>query len=227
MMMALLFVPPAWSGEQQQHDNPDPWEGFNRKVFVFNDTFDRYLLKPLARGYMVVMPDWADRGLYNFFGNLTEPRVIVNGLLQGKFRQAGSDGLRFVLNSTVGLLGFIDVASRFDLRKHDEDFGQSLGVWGLSSGPYLVLPLLGPSTVRDGVGLAPDFMLDPIARIDEDETRYAVIGFKAVIVRAHLLSSEKLISGDRYLFIRDAYLQNREFLTKGQTRDPFLDESDE
>ncbi len=110
MMMALLFVPPAWSGEQQ-HDNPDPWEGFNRKVFVFNDTFDRYLLKPLARGYMVVMPDWADRGLYNFFGNLTEPRVIVNGLLQGKFRQAG-------INIEISSKGSQAISGMAIMRRH-------------------------------------------------------------------------------------------------------------
>lgn len=221
---ALIWTASAWS--EDKATNPDPWEGFNRKVFIFNETFDRYLLKPLAQGYQTVTPEWADRGIYNFFGNLSEPKVIVSGLLQGKFRQAGSDGLRFVLNSTVGILGFVDIASRLDLRKHNEDFGQTLGVWGLSSGPYLMLPLLGPSTVRDGIGLVPDGALDPIAQIEDDGARYGVAGFKGVVKRAHLLSAEKLISGDRYLFIRDAYLQSREYQVKGRMTDAFLDESE-
>lgn len=221
---ALIWTAPVWS--EGNATNPDPWEGFNRKVFIFNETFDRYLLKPLAQGYQAVAPEWVDRGIYNFFGNLSEPKAIVNGLLQGKFQQSVNDGLRFLVNSTVGILGFIDVASRFDLHKHDEDFGQSLGVWGVPNGPYLMLPLLGPSTVRDGIGLVPDRVLDPIAQIEDDGARYGVAGFKGVVKRAHLLSAEKLISGDRYLFIRDAYLQSREYQVKGRMTDAFLDESE-
>ena len=130
---------------------PDPWEGFNRKVFVFNDTLDTYTLKPLAKGYRAITPDPVEDGISRMFSNLWEIVNVLNDVLQGKFGQAGNDTGRFLVNTTVGLVGFFDVADNFGLPKNDgEDFGQTLGVWGVGEGPFLMLPLFGPSTLRDG-----------------------------------------------------------------------------
>ncbi|NQD91094.1 VacJ family lipoprotein [Pseudomonas sp. CrR25] len=200
----------------------DPWEGVNRAIFRFNDTLDTYALKPLAQGYQAVTPEFLEDGIHNVFGNLGDVGNLANNLLQGKFHDAGVDTGRVIFNTTFGVLGFFDVAKRMGLQKNDEDFGQTLGVWGLGSGPYVVLPLLGPSTVRDAAGKVPDAFLEPYPYMDHVPTRNLTRGVDVVDTRASLLSAEKLISGDKYIFIRNAYLQNREFKVQdGQVEDDF------
>ena len=141
---------------QEFGENEDPWESFNRKVYRFNDVLDRWALKPVAKGYRKVTPDVVEDGVHNVFRNLGEARNLANNLLQLKMHDAGVDTARFFFNTTFGLLGFFDVATKMGLQRNDEDFGQTLGAWGVKSGPYVVLPLLGPSTVRDTVSLYPD-----------------------------------------------------------------------
>ena len=209
--------------------NPDdPWEGFNRKMFAFNDTVDTYTLKPIAKGYRAVTPDPVERGVSRMFSNVGEVVNVFNDLLQGKFRQAGNDTGRFVINTTIGLVGFFDVADRFGLPKNDgEDFGQTLRGWGVDSGPYLVLPLIGPSTVRDGPARIVDRFINPINEIDHVPTRNQIYGAEVISTRADLLEAEKFVRGERYSFIRDAYLQRRKFLlTDGGVEDDFGDYKD-
>jgi phospholipid-binding lipoprotein MlaA len=195
------------------HSNPkDPFEGFNRGTYRFNDSLDKTVVKPLAQGYVYVTPKAVQNMLHNFFSNLDDVVVTMNDLLQLKFTQAASDGTRFVINSTFGVFGLINVANR--LEKHNEDFGQSLGYWGVNSGPYLVLPLLGPSSVRDSAGLYVDVLgPNPIYNIDDVATRNQVFIVKGIEMRASLLDAEKVVDDtilDRYSFIRDAYLMRRQ-----------------
>lgn len=207
----------------QQQANEDPWEGFNRQVYRFNDVLDRALLKPVAKGYKAVTPDPVESGVANVFDNLGEISTIVNSMLQWKWGSAAHSTGRFVVNSTLGVVGLIDVADRVGLEKRQaEDFGQTLATWGVNSGPYLVLPFFGPTTVRDGLSRGVDWYLDPVSHIEHDETGFALRGVRLVSDRSQLLQAEELISGDRYTFIRDAYLQNREFLINdGAVEDDF------
>jgi len=191
--------------------NVDPWEGFNRAMFSFNDGLDTYALKPVSQGYKAVMPDMAEKGVSNFFENLADVGTMINNLLQGKFENAGKDLARISFNSTFGLAGLIDVASPMGIEKHEEDFGQTFATWGADSGPYLVLPFFGPATVRDGLGMIPDTLVDPVHHVDDNGARNALYVTRVIDQRAQLLESEKLISGDKYTFIRDAYLQKRAF----------------
>lgn len=209
--------------------NPDPWEKFNRSIFRFNDGADRYVLKPVAKGYKAITPDVVRTGITNFFINLRAPLVVMNDLLQGKVKQAGGDTVRFVVNSTVGVVGLVDVAVRLNLPLHDEDFGQTLGVWGVPSGPYFVMPFFGPSSVRDAGGFAVDAAANPRRRLINDEADWILLGIDVVNTRASLLELEDIIQGDRYLFIRDLYLQRREYsVNDGQVGDdPFLDDPEE
>lgn len=198
-------------------DQPaDPLEPFNRAMFTFNRTADRYVLKPVATGYKAVMPDFAQRGVINFFSNLGEPITIVNGALQGKFLQATSDTGRFLLNSTAGFAGLMDVATKAGLPRHDEDFGQTLGYWGVGTGAYLMLPLLGPSNGRDLIGRGADYFSNPLYYVqennsDEDYIFYGSTALNLVSIRTQLLSADALLDGaiDPYIFVRTAYLQNR------------------
>ena len=207
-------------------DPADPFEGFNRAIFTFNDTADRWVLKPVAKGYQYVTPDFVESGVSRMFSNLGEVLNIVNDLLQGKIAQAGNDGGRLLINSTLGLAGFFDVAQHAGLLKSDgEDFGQTFAVWGAGEGAYLVLPLLGPSTLRDAPGLLLDGMLNPVGDIDHVPTRNQIYGVEVVSGRADLLEAEKLIKGDKYTFIKDVYLQRREFLVNdGDVEDDFGDD---
>lgn len=201
----------------------DPWESFNRSIFVFNDTADRWVLKPVAVGYTKVTPDPVERGVSNFFSNLAEVRNVLNDLLQWKWGQAGNDFGRLLVNSTLGVAGFFDVARHMSLpRSEGEDFGQTLAVWGVGQGPYLVLPFLGPSNVRDTVGLPVDWAADPVTYIDDVATRNSVKALDYIEDRAALLDAEQLVSGDKYLFYREAYLQRRNYLIKdGEIEDDF------
>jgi phospholipid-binding lipoprotein MlaA len=210
-----------------EDETPDPLQGFNRGVQAFNDTADRFVLKPVAKGYKKVTPEIIRRGIGNFFDNLASPLVIVNQLLQGKIKQGVSDTGRFLMNSTLGLGGLFDPASNAGMPQHEEDFGQTFAKWGIGRGPYLVIPFLGPSDVRDGAGAVLNYVVNPTRYIITDaKTRYSLMALNFVQIRAGLLDAEKLISGDRYIFLRDAYLQRREFLNKdGQVNDEFLDEN--
>ncbi|MBL4835781.1 MAG: VacJ family lipoprotein [Pseudomonas sp.] len=202
----------------------DPWEPVNRAVFSFNDTVDRFTLKPAAKFYDWAVPEPVSDSVSNVFSNLGEPRNLVNNTLQGKFHAAGVDTARFLLNTTVGVLGVFDVATRMGLQRNDEDFGQTLGAWGVPSGPYVVLPLLGPSTVRDGSSRVPESYAgySYTEQVNHVPTRNTAIGTDLIDTRASLLSREELIRGDRYRFVRNAYLQNREFQVKdGEVEDPF------
>lgn len=223
---------PAWNKfvsditESSVHNNPDPWESWNRKMFAFNDTADRWVLKPVAKGYQWITPDPVETGISNVFSNLFEVTTIVNDLLQFKFTQALSDTGRFLVNSTIGIVGIFDVATPLGLEKHREDFGQTLGYWGVGSGPYIVVPFFGSYTLRSGTGgLAESQTTDVIQYIDPTRSRNQVWLGRVVSNRANLISAEQLITGDRYTFIRDAYLQQRHYLVNdGKVEDTFGDE---
>jgi len=222
------------SGCAATHGNTasDPLESFNRGVFQFNDTVDKAIAKPVAQGYDAVMPVPGKMMVSNFFSNLDDVIVTANDLLQLKFTQAAADGSRFVFNSTFGVFGLFEVTTR--LEKHNEDFGQTLGYWGMGSGPYIVLPLLGPSTVRDGVGLYADSRPSKLRRVSHMRSRNQLYITKAISHRAELLEQEKVLDEaviDRYAFIRDAYLLRRQSLVHDgnpprQQYDEFDDEED-
>ena len=200
----------------------DPWEGFNRVVFKFNDTLDTYALKPIAQGYQFITPQFLEDGIHNMYRNVGDVRNLANNVLQVKPHAAGVDTARLLMNTIVGVGGFFDVGTKMGLQRNDEDFGQTLGYWGLNTGPYLVLPLLGPSTVRDALGIYPDSYAEPYRYMHDVSARNTVAGMKIIDARANLLSAEKLITGDKYIFIRNAYLQSREFKVKdGQVVDDF------
>lgn len=192
-------------------ENQDPWENANRAIFRFNDALDRWALKPVAQGYQKITPDVVEDGVHNVFRNVAEVRNLANNLLQFKLHDAGVDTARFMLNSTFGVLGFFDVATKMGLQRNDEDFGQTLGVWGVNSGPYVVLPLFGPSTVRDTFAKYPDGFVGAYRYMNDVPVRNSVMALNIVDTRSSLLAAERLISGDKYRFLRNAFLQNREF----------------
>ncbi|MET0962901.1 MAG: VacJ family lipoprotein [Noviherbaspirillum sp.] len=207
---ATTTAPDAAGGATR---NPvDPFERFNRTMFTFNDKVDQYALKPVATVYKRVVPSFVQTGVYNFFGNLGDVWTAVNHLLQGRVEDGVSDVMRFAINTTFGIGGLIDIGSDAGLQKHRQDFGATLGVWGLQSGPYVVLPLLGSSTVRDTAALPVDFAGDPWSYVNPDRTRYIGTALRVVDMRAGVLDASNLIEDaalDRYEFIRDAYLQRR------------------
>lgn len=222
---ALCWASPLLADDGERRTQ-DPWEGFNRSMYAFNDVLDRYALKPLAQGYQYAAPDLVQRGVSNFFGNLADVRTLVNNALQLKGHDTASDVARITLNSTFGLVGVLDLATPLGLEKHNEDFGQTLGYWGVPSGNYLVLPLFGPSTLRDGLALVPDSYVDPVGEVGHVPTRNSLYGLRLIDTRAGLLKSEGIISGDRYLFIRDAYLQRREYQVNDGRIDSTFDAQD-
>ena len=193
--------------------NPrDPLEPLNRAIYSFNDGFDKVIAKPAAEAYRFVLPNFVRTGVSNFFSNLNDVIVMLNSLLQGKFTQGVSDFARLFVNTTVGVLGMFDVATELDLQKHNEDFGQTLGYWGIGDGPYVVLPFLGPSSARDTVGWVGDFYAWPVTYVEDDTTRWILIGVRFVGLRADLLEASKILETaalDPYVFVRDAYLQRR------------------
>ena len=206
-------------------DPRDPLESYNRAAYAFNDGFDEYLLKPVAKGYDAITPDPIINGVNNFFSNLDDVIVIFNDLLQLKPLQFASDMGRFIINSTLGVAGLIDWASDMNLPKHHEDFGQTLGYWGVPQGPYIVIPFWGSSTIRDGTGLLVDSaQFDPIWQEVENgfpmehrdrNLSWGLTAVKAVEIRASLLKAENILNEaalDRYTFIREAFLQRRQNL---------------
>lgn len=212
--VAVLALTSLLSGCAHQNAR-DPLEPLNRGIYAFNDAIDNAVMKPVATGYRAVLPQFVRTGVSNFFSNLDDVTVVVNGILQLKIPQALSDTGRFLINTTIGVLGLIDVATHLGLEKHNEDFGQTLGYWGVGNGPYLVLPFFGPSTFRDGVGRWVDSKTDPVRWEDHIRTRNQFLVLRVVNTRANLLDSEKVLDAaaiDRYAFLRDAYLQRRRSL---------------
>lgn len=202
-------------------DGPnDPLEGFNRAMFSLNEGIDKAVLRPVAVGYSKVTPQPVQTGVTNFFSNIEDVFIGFNNLIQGKPAAALSDGMRFLFNSTLGLLGVMDVASGFGFEKHDEDFGQSFGRWGVGEGPYLVLPFFGPRTTRDAGGLVLDVHVDPVGNVDHVATRNTLLVTRVVSDRAELLPADRIIEEaalDKYSYIRDAYLQRRRNLVHDGT----------
>jgi phospholipid-binding lipoprotein MlaA len=225
--LIILAITCSLTGCATTNNSSDPLEGWNRGVQSFNDKFDDYAMKPVAKGYQWIMPEFADQGVTNFFSNINDIAVTLNDLLQFKLTQTGLDGSRFLVNTTAGLGGLFDVASIIDLPKHHEDFDQTLGVWGVPVGPYLVLPLLGPSSPRGVAGLIGDAAANPATYVGFgafpglDSAVEAGISSGMYIVnaidkRADNLTTEKVVSEaasiDRYEFIKNAYLQRRNYL---------------
>lgn len=194
-------------------DDPDPFESYNRAMFAFNDAADKAVFKPVAQAYQTVLPDPVITSVTNFFSNLNDVVVLINDLLQFKLHQAAMDSSRIVFNTTFGVLGLFDVASRMELPKHNEDFGQTLGFWGFGEGYYIVLPLLGPSTVRDTFGLVGNFYTNPVTwATDSDAVEWSLWGLDLINRRAGLLRIERALADsqiDPYAFQRSAYLQQR------------------
>lgn len=207
---------PPDANEASQHDDRDPLEGMNRAIFVFNDKLDRYVLKPVAKGYRFITPSFVRKGVSNFFSNLYDPANIVHNALQGKFGEATSDIGRFFLNTTVGILGLFDVATALGFDKHDEDLGQTLAVWGVGEGPYLVLPVLGPSTLRDGTAKVPDIYLYPPTYMEQRSAAGKVLLVETVNRREQLLDASDILDQaageDPYVFVREAFRQRRQSL---------------
>ena len=197
-------------------DERDPFESYNRAMYSFNDSVDKAVVRPVAQAYKDYVPNLLQTGISNFFDNIGDLTVMVNNLLQFKIENAVSDFGRILWNTTVGLFGLIDVASHMGLQKHDEDFGQTLAVWGVPDGPYIVLPLLGPSSARDTVGWVGDIYVDPLFAVNEDGTIYwGLVVLRFIDTRADLLSASRVLEQaaiDPYIFMRDAYLQHRRSL---------------
>ncbi|MCB1691373.1 MAG: VacJ family lipoprotein [Pseudomonadales bacterium] len=212
-------------GDETDARNPDPWIGLNKRVYAFNEVADKWVTKPIAKGYRAVLPRFVRAGVNNFFENLGDVGNSLNNILQGKVGAGASDIGRIVINTTLGIGGVLDPASDMGLKKHNEDFGQTLQVWGLPRGPYLVIPFLGPSTVTDASGRPLDITLSPVGQLDPVADRNVLRAVSLINDRYQLLSAEKLVFGDKYLFYRDAYLQRREYLVKdGQVKDEFGDD---
>jgi phospholipid-binding lipoprotein MlaA len=200
------------SGCATTGDHPkDPLEGFNRAMFSVNEGID-VVVKPVARGYDKVMPTPLKTGIGNFFGNIGDLWIAVNNYLQGKLTEGTSDIGRVFVNSTIGILGVLDVASDLGLEKHAEDFGQTLGKWGVGDGPYLYWPILGPRNLRDTAGVAVDMSVDPVMHLDHVPTRNTLVAIRYIDLRASLLPADKIVEEaafDKYNYVRDAYFQNR------------------
>jgi phospholipid-binding lipoprotein MlaA len=227
--IVLFFMSSISLSVMAEEFEVDPWQGFNRAIFEFNETLDQYVAKPVAQGYQAVTPQFVDTGISNFFSNLEDVLIIANDILQLKPIQALSDTGRFLVNSTIGLLGFFDVASYIGLEKHNEDLGQTLGYWGVGAGPYVMLPVLGPSNLRDAFGLAGD-TLSGLGYTNIAETNAQAGGLwllRNIDVRADLIASEGLVSGERYSFFRSFYLQRRAYLiADGMVEDEFDEDDD-
>ena len=200
----------------------DPFEEINRVTLKVNKTLDKAVATPVALFYKKITPDIVELGIYNSISNIDDISVSLNNILQGKFKEGFSDITRFAINSTLGLAGIIDVATKMGFDKHDEDFGQTLAVWGVPHGPYIMLPGLGPSSLRDTAAMIPDAFLSPSILIEHEPTIYSLKFLDLIDTRARYLGLESISIGDEYLFIKDAYYQNREYDSKdGEVEDDF------
>ena len=227
-LLAIVLLFPLTPLLAAEEENIDPWESTNRKIFAFNETLDKYILRPVAKGYDFVMPDAAQRGVGNFISNIYEFNSILNSLLQGRLEGAAQSGGRLLVNTTLGILGFFDVATPMGIEPNVSDFGQTLAVWGVEPGPFVMLPVFGPRTVRSGVGYFVDTYTSIPALIEDREAAWVFWAVEVVDYRAGLLDADDLITGDRYIFIRDAYLQaRRTYINGGVVGDSFSDFEEE
>ena len=213
-MLSACSSAPIASSTDVSSDPRDPYENFNRKVYALNDVVDQKILLPVVNVYEDVTPSVVTKGVSNFFSNLSEMSNFLNHSLQLKPKKAAKDVGRLVINSTLGLGGVIDVASNLGIYQEPEGFGQTLGYWGVSSGPYMVLPLLGPSTLRDTSAIVIDISASPIRRYDPVANNFYISVLQVIDLRYQLGNFDSLMSGDPYTFIREAYLQRREHLIK-------------
>ena len=219
----FLFFISTFSIAEDEDVNVDPFESTNRIVFEISDDLDTMIIRPVAEIYRDVTPRFIKNSVTNFFYNLSEVDTIINQLLQGKIVLAGQDSLRFLINSTIGIVGFVDVATRVGFERHDEDFGQTLGYWGVPAGPYVFLPLIGPSTIRDSFSKPTSWFLSGNLSVSDDEAKIFINLLDAVETRERLLVAEKLIVGDKYEFVKSVYLQTRNDLVfDGEVEDEFL-----
>ena len=232
LMMTLLVSACATTAPPpDQRDPADPWEPFNRNIYSFNRAVDKAILRPLARGYTAITPDPVERGIGNVFKNVQSVPVILNLLLQGEPADAGRMFERFFVNTVFGVAGIFDVATQAGLPDYDKDFGQTLAVWGWDDSRYLVLPLFGPSTVRDALGRPVD-VVTSVHWNEASDGRQWLRGVNLIQARARLLPGESQLEAafDEYLFVRDAWLQRRNFLITGESETPdyeaFLDEDE-
>ena len=220
MMLVFLLSSCSTTGSSKN----DPLEPMNRAIFQFNEVVDDNIFEPVAKTYKYVTPDPVETGVSNFFSNIGEVSTIANDVFQFKFKQAGYDFLRFSINTTIGVFGIFDVASSVGLNKNKEDFGQTLGYWGIPQGPYLVLPFFGASTFRDAPGLYADMQVSPIQQLDNEEA-ITLNALNAISTRARLLRATKILdtaAKDKYIFIRESYLQKRESMVNdGDTEEDF------
>jgi phospholipid-binding lipoprotein MlaA len=231
-LCAVLLLAGSLAGCATTGGNPaDPLERVNRAVYAFNDATDKAVLTPVAKGYRAVLPGFLRTGISNFFSNLEDVWVSVNDVLQGKFQEGLEDATRVIFNSTFGIAGIFDFASDVGMPKHNEDFGQTLGRWGLASGPYVVIPFLGPSTFRDGFGLLFDYNADLVYWATESvPVRNSLYATRAISNRAKLLDATSVIEQaalDKYAFTRDAWLQRRRNLVYDGNPPRERDESDD
>ena len=219
----FLFFISTFSIAEDEDVIIDPFEPTNRVVFEISDDLDTMVIRPVAEIYRDVTPRFIKNSVTNFFYNLSEVDTIINQLLQGKIVLAGQDSLRFLINSTIGIVGFVDVATRVGFERHDEDFGQTLGYWGVPAGPYVFLPLIGPSTIRDSFSKPTSWFLSGNLSVSDEEAKIFINLIDAVETRERLLVAEKLIVGDKYEFVKSVYLQTRNDLVfDGEVEDEFL-----
>ena len=215
LIAVMIFLTGCSSSQlAEEEEINDPFEPVNRAIYGFNEVADKYVSRPIAKGYQFITPAVIRTGVTNFFDNISYPVDIINAVLQGKFKQAGLDTTRFIINTTVGVLGIMDPATDAGLAKNDEDFGQTLGVWGVPQGPYLMVPFFGPRTMRSGVGDLAGLYVNPQFRIFSSSVQTKVNIFWLVHERSKLIGIDEEVQRafDRYAFVRDAYLQNRRFL---------------
>ena len=226
LFLILLLFSTNLTFSNSEEANNDPWENLNRNTHNFNMTLDDYVIRPIAETYDFIIPEFVQTGFSNVFDNLGAPVSAANNLIQ--FKPVGfiTETSRFILNSTFGIFGLFDVASRLGIKERNEDFGQSLGHWGFASGPYLVIPFFGPSSVRDGFSLAPDYYLRPdLVRFEDNKSDLALNGLSVINLRAGLLSISDLSGNDQYSFYRDAYLQRRIYeINDGKIDDSLFDD---
>ncbi len=208
-LLALIILPSLLVGSVTVKATEDPLQPVNRVVFAFNDRADRYILRPVAKAYDAVMPTPGRIGVNNFFSNLLDVNNALNAMLQGQIKGTAETSLRVVVNSTLGIFGLFDVASDMGIPRYATDFGQTMAHWGIPQGPYVVLPLLGPRTARAGVGVFVDGWVSPMGQVDNEFTEWGLRSADVINFRASLLGADQLMSGDRYIFFRDAYLQTR------------------
>ncbi len=229
LSLTLLALFGCASLPNAKRDPRDPFERMNRSIYKFNDALDKAVARPIAHTYRRVTPQFVQTGVSNFTSNLDYPIVIVNDLLQGRFKPFAKDTGRFVMNTTLGIGGLFDPASSAGLDKNENDFGQTLGRWGFKPGPYLMIPILGPSDVRDGIGKIANTYTSPRQYIQDNTVYYSLWALYFLDYRASLVPEDKALDSayDPYAFLRNAYLQRRQFLISGEGSGPTNEEYEE